>query len=171
VAILGYAATKPNTLWVQRSMSINAPPETIFDLINDFHNWRVWAPHDKVDPSMKRTYSGPATGAGAVSEWVSAGRAGKGRMAIVDSVPASKVCILVDFAKPFEADNFNEFSLEPVGDATNVTWTMEGTNLYPMKLAGIFVNMENVFGKQFEIGLSSLKLVAERQPQVRRCHT
>jgi hypothetical protein len=113
---------------------------------------------------MRRMYSGPATGTGAVSDWISNGRAGRGRMALVESVPTSKICILVDFVKPFEAHNLNEFSLESVGESTNVTWTLEGTNLYPMKLAGIFVNMESVFGKHFEIGLSSLKVVAEREP-------
>jgi uncharacterized protein YndB with AHSA1/START domain len=162
VAILGFAMTKPNTLWVQRSTSINAPPETIFDLINDFHNWSIWAPHDNMDPTMKRTYSGPATGKGAVSDWVSNGRAGRGRMAIVESVPTSKISILVDFVKPFETHNLNEFNLEPAGNSTNVTWTMEGMNLYPMKLMSIFVDMESMFGKHFETGLSSLKIVAER---------
>jgi hypothetical protein len=49
VAILRFAATKPNTLRVQRSTSINAAPQQIFDLINDFHNWSIWAPQDNMD--------------------------------------------------------------------------------------------------------------------------
>ena len=39
-AVLILAATKPGTLRVQRSVSIKAPPEGIFPLISDFHQWR-----------------------------------------------------------------------------------------------------------------------------------
>jgi hypothetical protein len=46
-AVLAFAATKPTTFHVQRSISIKAPPEKIFALINDFHNWSGWAPQDK----------------------------------------------------------------------------------------------------------------------------
>ena len=38
-AVLILAATKPDTLRVQRSISIKAPAERIFPLINDFHQW------------------------------------------------------------------------------------------------------------------------------------
>jgi uncharacterized protein YndB with AHSA1/START domain len=161
-AILAFAATKPKTFQVQRSISINAPPEKIFALINDFHSWRGWAPQDRQDPTMHRTYSAAANGQGAVSEWDSTGSAGKGRMSITESVTPSMISIKVDFVKPFEAHNINEFTLEPAGTLTKVTWTMNGTNLYFMKIVGIFVNMERVAGKHFECGLDNLKTVAER---------
>lgn len=35
--ILVFAATKPNTLRIQRSIVISAPSEKIFPLINDLH--------------------------------------------------------------------------------------------------------------------------------------
>jgi hypothetical protein len=41
VALLAYAATRPDTFRLQRSTSIKAPPEKIFPLINDFHNTMV----------------------------------------------------------------------------------------------------------------------------------
>ena len=43
-AVLILAATKPSTLRVQRSVSIKAPAERIFPLINDFRQWRSWSP-------------------------------------------------------------------------------------------------------------------------------
>jgi len=69
---------------------------------------------------------------------------------------------LTDFVKPFEVQNINEFTLEPVGDSTRVTWTMRGTNLYIMKLMSAFKNMDSVAGKHFERGLENLKAVAEQ---------
>jgi uncharacterized protein YndB with AHSA1/START domain len=165
--VIIFAATRPNTFRVQRSVTIDAAPEKIFPLIDDLHNWPAWAPQDKDDPSMKRTYSGAAFGTGAVSDWDSSGSAGKGRMSIIESTPPTRVEVKVDFIKPFAAHNLNEFILEPVSElepATKVTWTMLGSNLYVMKVMSIFVNMDRVMGKHFESGLNHLKKAAENRP-------
>jgi len=160
--VLAFAATKPKIFAVQRTLNIKAPPDKIFELVNDFRNWSGWAPQDKEDPTMKRTYSGAVSGKGAVSEWVSSGSAGKGRMMITESTPPRMISVEVDFVKPFEAHNINEFTLEPAGDSTKVTWAMHGTNLYIMKLISVFKNMDGVAGKHFERGLDNLKAVAEQ---------
>jgi uncharacterized protein YndB with AHSA1/START domain len=162
VAMLLFAMTKPDTFVVQRSIRIKAPPERVFALIDDFHKWTSWAPQDKEDPTMKRSYSGAASGVGSISEWSSQGSAGKGRMEIVESVPSSRIRVKVDFVKPFEAHNMNEFTLQADGDFTNVTWSMHGTNLYIMKVMSLFTSMDRVAGKHFESGLQELKGVAER---------
>ena len=52
--VLILAATKPNTLRVQRAISIKAPADRIFPLINDFHQWRSWSPYEDRDPALKR---------------------------------------------------------------------------------------------------------------------
>ena len=65
-ALLGYAATRPDTFRVQRTGTMQAPPSRIFDLIDDFHNWASWSPYEKLDATMKKTFSGSAHGKGAV---------------------------------------------------------------------------------------------------------
>jgi uncharacterized protein YndB with AHSA1/START domain len=159
--VLILAATKPDIVRIQRSIEVDAPPEKIFALINDFHNWSRWAPQDREDSTLKRTYSGPASGEGAISEWTGTGNTGKGRMSITKSVPPTGVSIMVDWEKPFVAHNLNEFTLEPHGAATKVTWSMQGTNVYMMKVMSIFMNMDRFMGRHFEAGLSNLKAVAE----------
>ncbi len=77
-------------------------------------------------------------------------------------MPPSLISINVDFVNPFEAHNINEFTLEPDGALTKVTWTMHGTNLYIMKIMSIFVNMDRIVGRHFESGLDNLKTVAEQ---------
>ena len=161
-AILILAATKPDNFRIERSVTIQAPAEKIFPLINDFRNWSEWAPQDREDPSIMRTYSGPPSGVGAVSEWTSSGKAGSGKMSITESVPASRVVIDVQFVKPFAAHNVNVFTLEPEGTATKVTWTMDGTNLYFMKLMSVFSSLDRMMGGHFESGLRDLKTAAER---------
>jgi uncharacterized protein YndB with AHSA1/START domain len=161
-AVLAYAATRPDAFRVQRTLSIKAPPEKIFALINDLRGWGAWSPYEKKDPAMKRMLSGAASGKGAVYEWEGNGDVGKGRMEIAETSPPTKVVIKLDFVKPFEAHNTVEFSLEPRGDATKVSWAIFGPSPYLSKLMGIFLDMDKMIGKDFEDGLASLKAVAER---------
>jgi uncharacterized protein YndB with AHSA1/START domain len=161
-AILIFAATKPDTKRVERSIEIDAPPAKIFALLNDFHQWPQWAPQDKDDPSMTRTYSGGTSGIGAVSNWSGKRSTGNGRMEIVESVPDTRVSVKVDFVKPFAAHNLNEFTLQPAGATTRVIWSMQGSNLYVMKVMSVFINMDHEAGKHFEAGLKNLKTAAEK---------
>ena len=164
VAVLIFAATRPNSFQVERSITINASPERIFSLVNDLRAWERWAPEDRKDPAMKTTFSDPASGTGASSDWDSTGRGGKGRMQIVESISPSKVSVKVDFVRPFEAHNLNQLSLVPDGSQTRVTWSINASQLYAMKLMGIFMSMEGVFGTHIQSGLNNLKALAEKQP-------
>jgi cellulose synthase/poly-beta-1,6-N-acetylglucosamine synthase-like glycosyltransferase len=162
VALLVFAATKPDTFRVQRSANINAPSEKIFALIDDYRSWGSWSPWEKKDPAMKRTYSGAASGKGAVYAWEGNKDVGQGRMEIAESVPPSKVTIKLDSIKPFEAHNIVEFTLEPQGDATNIRWAMQGHTSYFAKIIHVFFDMDSMVGKDFETGLANLKAIAEK---------
>jgi len=161
-AVLVYASTKPDTFRVERSASIKAPPEKVFALLNDFQRWDAWSPWEKKDPAMKRTFSVVTSGKGAQYAWEGNWEVGQGRMEIAESVPPSKVAIKLDFAKPFEAHNLVEFTLEPKGDVTNITWVMQGNTPYFVKIIHVFLNMDSIVGKDFETGLANLKTVAEK---------
>ncbi|MFO0699513.1 MAG: SRPBCC family protein [Nitrospira sp.] len=86
VAVLAYAATKPDTFHVQRSTSIQAPPDKIFPLIDDFHHQVSWSPWEKMDPALTRRFSGTPRGIGAIYEWDGNSQVGKGRIEILDSI-------------------------------------------------------------------------------------
>lgn len=161
-AVLVYAATRPDTFRVQRSVSIKAPPERIFALIMDLRGWRAWSPYEKRDPDMKRTHGGAEQGKGAVYAWDGNRNVGAGRMEIIDAVPPAKVVISLAFLRPFKADNTAEFTLEPKGEATTVTWAMYGPNLFVGKVMGLFMDMDKMIGRDFEEGLANIKAVAER---------
>ena len=161
-AILGYAATKPDSFRVQRSASINAAPEKIAADISDFHGWSDWSTWEKMDPGMKRTYSGAASGKGAIYEWDGNKDIGKGRMEILEATP-SKVTIMLDFIKPMAGHSIAEFTLVSKGDSTEVTWAMHGPQPYIGKLISVFCNMDKMIGKEFEAGLANLKSIAEKR--------
>ncbi len=161
VAILVVAATKPATFHVERSTTIAATPDKISPLVDDFHNWDQWSPWAHLDPNMQVSYSGAAAGAGAVYEWQGNKKVGKGRMEILTAEPTA-TSIQLDFLSPFESHNRSKFVLQPQGNVTRVTWTMDGPNTFMSKLMSVFVSMDKMIGKDFEAGLGNLKSVAER---------
>jgi uncharacterized protein YndB with AHSA1/START domain len=160
--ILILAATKPNTFSVRRATTVKAPPDKIFGLINDFNQWGTWSPYENKDPAMKRTYTGAERGKGAVYAWDGNKNVGSGRMEILDASEPSKIVIRLDFFTPFEAHNTAEFTMLPQGDATNVTWLMHGPAPFMSKMMQVFINMDNMIGKDFETGLANLKRLTER---------
>jgi len=159
--VLVYAATRPDDFRVERSVTIKAPPEKIFPLINDFHSWVSWSPYEKKDPGMKRTYSGATAGKGAIYEWDGNSDVGQGRMEILDSTP-SQIRIKLDFMKPLEGHDIATFTMKPDGNATKVTWAMDGPTPFLGKLIGVFMNMDTMIGTDFEAGLANLKTLTEQ---------
>ena len=160
--VLAVAMTKPDSFSVQRSATIKASPEKIFAVLNDFHRWTEWSPWEKLDPAMKRTLSGAASGKGAAYAWEGNSKAGAGRMEILESTPASKIGIQLDFIKPFEGHNIAEFTLVPQGDSTQVNWVMRGPTPFVSKVMQVFVSMDQLIGKDFEEGLANLKALTEK---------
>jgi uncharacterized protein YndB with AHSA1/START domain len=160
--VLILAAAKPDTFSVQRGATMKAPPEKIFSLINDFHQWGRWSPWENRDPAMTRSFSGAESGQGAVYAWEGNKNVGSGRMEILDASTPSKIIIKLDFRKPFEAHNMAEFTMLPQGDATSVNWVMHGPAPFLSKMMQVFMNMDKMIGKDFEAGLANLKGLAER---------
>ena len=161
-ALLAYAATRPDSFRVERTTTINAPPATIFPLINDYRGWAAWSPWEHKDPAMKRTYNGAASGTGAVYAWSGNSDVGSGRMEITESVPSSKILVDLHFMQPFEARNTTEFTLAEQGGTTTVTWAMYGPLPFISKLMCLFVSMDEMVGGDFEAGLAALKTAAEK---------
>ena len=160
--VLILAAIKPGTFSVRRATTVKAPPEKIFSLINDFHQWGTWSPYENKDPAMKRSYSGAESGKGAVYAWDGNNNVGSGRMEILDTSTPTKIVIKLDFYRPFEGHNTAEFTMLPQGDATNLTWTMHGPAPFMHKVMQVFMNIDNMVGKDFEIGLANLKRLTEK---------
>lgn len=154
--ILAIAATKPDQFRVERSAVIAATPERVFALLHNFDEWSRWSPWEGRDPSMQRTRSGPAEGVGSVYGWEGNKEVGKGRMEIRAATPPSRLEIQLDFLAPFEAHNTTEFTLQPQGDGTRITWAMYGPSPFMSKLMTVFMSMDKMVGKDFEQGLGNL---------------
>jgi hypothetical protein len=154
--------------------------------VNDFHNWGSWSPYEKIDPTMTRRLSGSPSGKGAVYEWEGKGKAGAGRMEIIEAGPPARLAIKLDFIKPFEGHNVAEFTFAPRARETipaatvsgsqgstteivatelrltEVTWAMSGPSPLMARVIGLFVDLDRMIGKDFETGLANLKSLTER---------
>lgn len=161
-AVLVAAALQPGDFRVERQITIQAPPEKVFALVDDFRQWPAWSPWEKLDPAMKRTLGGPASGKGATYAWEGNDDVGRGRMEILESVAAARLKIQLDFIEPFESSNTTEFSFDAAGGGTKVAWLMRGPMPFISKLMSLFVSMDRMIGKDFEAGLANLKAAAER---------
>jgi uncharacterized protein YndB with AHSA1/START domain len=153
-------ATRPAHFRIERSAQISAPPAVVFSLVNDFRQWPKWSPWEKVDPAMKKTFDGPATGQGASYAWAGNSKAGEGRMTILESKPSEEVSIQLEFVKPFAATNRATFTMSPSAQGTEVHWIMEGDNGFAAKAFSLFMNMDKIVGKDFEEGLANLSSAA-----------
>jgi hypothetical protein len=161
VLLVAVVATRPSDFRVTRSTAISALPAVVFAQVNDFHNWDGWSPWARMDPEMKATYAGPAAGTGAVYSWVGNNKVGEGRMTIMESHPSDLVRIKLEFIKPFAATNTAEFTFQPQGNQTTVTWNMTGKKNFMTKAMGLVMNMDKMIGGQFDQGLAQMKSVAE----------
>jgi hypothetical protein len=153
---------RPDAFSISRSTTISAPPDAVFDTINDLRKWDAWSPWAKLDPHATNSFSGPAAGVGASMSWAGNNKVGVGKMTITQSRPGEWVGMRLEFEKPMKAVNTAEFELKQEGaESTVVSWTMSGANNFIGKAFGCVVDCDKMIGGQFEQGLASLKSVSE----------
>jgi hypothetical protein len=161
VGAVAVIAMQPSQFRVVRTATMRAPASAVFAQINDFHNWQAWSPWARRDPAMKQTYEGAAAGEGAIYSWVGNREVGTGRMTLVESRPGERIRIALEFFEPFAATSTAEFTFEPEGHGTVVTWSMTGRNNFIAKAIGLAMNMDTMIGSDFERGLAAMQSVAE----------
>ncbi|MDP2323320.1 MAG: SRPBCC family protein [Gammaproteobacteria bacterium] len=160
VVIWFLAATGPNTFSVSRSISIRAPAERIFPLINDLRSFTTWSPYEKKDPAMTRAFSDPESGPGAVYDFAGNSQVGTGRVTITNASPPTQVTMTLDMLTPMKTHNVIEFTLTPDANGTIVTWNMRGPRTFVTKVLNLFIDTDKIVSSDFEAGLASLKAIA-----------
>src|SRR3954449_1783624 len=161
IALLAiFMASRPAAFTVSRSRTMSASPSAVFAQLNNFHNWEAWSPWAKMDPNATSTFEGPTSGEGAKFAWDGNKNVGAGNMTITESVPNDHVRIRLEFIRPFAGVNDTLFTIKPVGDKTNLTWTMSGRNNFITKAISLFMDCDKMVGPQFEKGLASMEAAA-----------
>jgi hypothetical protein len=164
--ICGIASTRSDDMIVSRSATVNAPPATLFAIVNDFKQWDAWSPWSKLDPAMKVNFEGPTQGVGAVYHWSGNNDVGEGTTRLVESKPNELVGMKLEFVRRFAGTNDVKFMFAPDGAGTKVTWAMQGKKPFIGKIVGLFMDCEKMCGDQFSEGLANLKKLAESPKQL-----
>lgn len=160
VLLLVVVATRPAQFHVERTRTMAAPAQAVFEQVNNHRKFVAWNPFMKVDPNVKSTFSGPDSGVGAVCAWEGNRDIGAGACTIVESRPGELVRCRMDWKRPMEGTATVDFTFKPVGDKTEVTWAMYGKNGFMGKAMSLVFDCERMVGPQFEQGLSNLETAA-----------
>jgi uncharacterized protein YndB with AHSA1/START domain len=160
VLFFGIGFLLPSKYNVTRSIDIKAPAEKVYTLVADPREWKRWSVWDRRDPSMKVTYSGPATGTGAKWTWESKTE-GAGQMEFTTAEPGRRVEYRLSFPE-FGSASTGAITLLPSPGGTDVTWVMVG-NVGANPIKHYFAAlMDRMVGPDFEGGLANLKALAEK---------
>jgi len=124
VVFLLVVAMRPAEFRITRSATIGAPPAVVFAQVNELRKWDAWSPWIKLDPDAKSVFEGPAAGVGSVMSWSGNNKIGEGRMSLIESRPSELVRFKLEFVRPMQATNLAEFTFQPDGGQTVVTWSM-----------------------------------------------
>jgi effector-binding domain-containing protein/carbon monoxide dehydrogenase subunit G len=152
----------PSKMTVSRERVMQAPPEQVYNVVNDLHLMGYWDAWSHMDPNMKVEFEGPATGVGSVRKWKGE-KMGEGTMTITDSKPNEKVTSALDFGSNGKANA--DMTLSPEGTGTKVVWSMESDmGMNPIgRYMGVF--MKGMLEKQYDEGLARLDSFIQATPQ------
>ena len=147
---------------VEVSTLVDAPPATVFALVNDFRRVDLWLPRTATDPNARVTFSGPNRGVGATVTWDGI-VAGGGTQTIVESRANEHVATTINPGEPGEARTWFDIGRED--GRTRVTWGFahdHGLNLVGRYFA---VLLSGVVKREYDSGISALKDLAESLPR------
>ncbi len=153
----------PREVHVERSVEIDASPQEVFAMANDFQQFNRWQPWSLIDPTTRYVFEGPATGAGSRMIWYSDHpQVGNGMQEIVESQPYSKVRALLDFGVGGIA--YANYLIDVRAGGSVLTWTLE-TDMGGNPLGRYMgLMMDGMVGPSYEQGLSNLKEILESEP-------
>lgn len=164
VLFFGIAFVLPDEQHVERSVLIEAEPETVYDLVDSFDRFNEFSPWYARDPGMKQTLEGPPEGVGHRMLWESdEDDVGNGSQEIVAVSPPNRVETELDFG--FGELPHATFLIEPQDSGSRVTWALDST--FHNDLVGRYfgLKLDDWVGPDYERGLERLKVVAEADQQ------
>ena len=153
----------PRHVHVERSITIHAPPEKIYDQIATLEHWLAWSPWFKRDPDVEVKFNDVPRGKGARYEWSGNKHVGVGEMEIVGADEPHRIDLALLFGPKGDGKAYFELDPVPAGEVTEVTWGFD-TDMGVNPISRFFgLLMDRFLGPDYEQGLASLKEICEQQ--------
>ena len=147
----------------EKEVVINKPKQDVFNYIKHLKNqndYGVWA---KKDPNIKQTFSGTDATEGFTSSWEGNSDVGKGSQTINKITEGQRIDLDLHFIDPMDSHCPAWLTTEEVSPTqTKVKWGMSGKMTYPFNIMGLFMNMDDMIGKDLQTGLDNMKVILEK---------
>lgn len=157
IAVVVIGLLLPNEYEVERSITIDAPPEVVFKYLNDLEEWEHWEPFTEMDPSIVTTIGEPSSGKGATQSWT--GDSGNGSLTF--TMADVERGIAYDLALEGYDPSTSEMTYEVVDGKTVLTWSMAGKIGVPVLGGYLAASIDSMVGSMYEDGLSNIQKIAE----------
>ncbi len=142
----------------EKSISINAPIESVWENVNSLDDMDKWSPWNDIDPNMKKEMQGPDGQIGAIASWDSDHKdVGKGSQTIAKIEAPTLFETDLKFYEPYESEAKGYVKLEKEDKGTKVTWGFQSEIPYPFNFMMLFNDMEANMGETWGNGLSKLQ--------------
>lgn len=145
---------------VERSKTMSASPEVIFEQVAYFNNWPNWSPWMEKDPGAKYEIEGTDGTVGAKYSWEGdPDLSGKGNMVVTEVVENEKIVYDLTFEDMNMTSN-GAITLESTEGGTKITWTDEGDIGFLFRPMMLFVDLDGMIGPDFDRGLTKIDSIA-----------
>lgn len=161
IFVLFVALFLPTTFVYEKSITINAPIDSVWQNVNSLAALDRWSPWNDHDPKMIKETSGLDGTVGAIQSWESE-IVGTGSQTIANVQKPTLFETKLDFYKPRESHGKAYVKLLTDGVGTKATWGIIGRIPYPFNITILFMNMEKDMGNDWNKGLSKLKSLSEK---------
>lgn len=156
-----YIAVQPNSFEFNRTRVIDAPPEVIYNTVNDYKEWPRFSPWIEQDMDANLTYDEISSGNNAGYSW-EGDVLGEGYMKTINTNPHESISQEINFTKPFESSANINWKFDSTENVTKVTWEMNGQQDFMTKMYVAFAgSIEENTGPDFERGLFKLDSIVQ----------
>ncbi len=163
VLMLIIAAFMKKDMNVTKEVIINKSKQEVFAYVKLLKNQDNYSKWGSMDPNMKKTYTGTDGTVGFISAWEGNNDVGAGEQEILKIDEGNRIDFALRFIKPFKSNADAFMTFEDAGNnQTKVKWGFKSKMPYPMNVMCLFMNMEEMVGKDFQTGLDNLKKVLEK---------
>jgi effector-binding domain-containing protein len=139
IGIIGftiYVATLDGDFHVEESLTVEAPPEMLFDEVNNYETWSDWAPWAEKFPNMIVDYPGKTAGEGAQYSWKTENM--QGNMTTTKVVPGKTIEQKAVYNTPVgESTHQVYWNFEETENGTKITWGIKGDQGFMEKAYGL----------------------------------
>ncbi len=152
----------PSSKTLYRSITIERPPDEIYNLVTDFSNYKKWNPWSAREPEAKGEMKGEPGNVG--HKWIWDGKKiGQGYLEIKELEKGKSVRSDLIFSAPRKMTAEDIWKFDKIDEnSTRVTWGHYSLLGYPVeRFFGLY--LDKMLGPDFEQGLVNLKQLSESQ--------